>query len=91
MINNQSNYYFSFGPNPKFPYQNGWICITAPSLNLAIELYNMLYPNPNDNVLVNCSFVYTEDEFKNTNIYKNNDNLGAGCHKHYTITITDND
>lgn len=73
-----NNYYFTFGSSPSFPYQNGWVMIQAPNKQAAIQIFNAYYPPKSE--CVNCAFIYTEEEFKQTIMYKQNENLGAGCH-----------
>lgn len=73
------NFYFTFGTSPSFPYQNGWVVVQAPTKLAAINVFCSYYPRRAD--CINCSFVYTEEEFKRTGMYDKNDNLGAGCHE----------
>lgn len=81
-----NNYYYTFGANEQFPYQNGWIVIQADTRNTADTIFTHFYPNRNpNNPLLNCSFVYEENDFKRTSMYKNNSNMGFGCHKTFTL------
>lgn len=73
------NYYFTFGTSPSFPYQNGWVLVQAPNRQAAIQIFSAYYPAKYE-LLVNCSFIYTEEEFKETIMYRDRENLGAGCH-----------
>ncbi|MBD5585159.1 MAG: hypothetical protein HDQ88_08755 [Clostridia bacterium] len=77
-------YYFTYGNDEKFPYQHGWTEITAPSLICAQQIFRACHPNrKNDDGTesgcLNYSWHYTEDEFKETRMYEDDDNLGAGC------------
>lgn len=72
-------YYFTFGTDPGYPFQNGWVKIQAPSRREATEIFAIYFPSRDDEC-VNCAFIYEEEEFKETSMYKKNDNLGAGCH-----------
>lgn len=72
------NFYFTFGTSPAFPYQNGWVLVQAPNRHAAIQVFNAYFPPRCQ--CVNCSFIYTEEEFMNTIMYRENKNLGAGCH-----------
>ena len=78
-------YYYTFGSSATFPFQNGWVTITAPSRNMADALYMELYPCPKGDPTLNCSFVYTEKEFQKTNMVDGN--LGAKCHASYVVTV----
>lgn len=72
------NYYFTFGTYENFPFKGGWIIINAPNVVAAKEIFCRYFPS--DSGLLNCSFVYDEKEFKKTKMYKENSNLGSGCH-----------
>lgn len=80
-------FYFTFGSSPTFPFENGWITINADCKSDACKYFTELYPNPKDKDIINCAFIYSEDEFKETIMYENG-NLGAGCHKEYTVKPT---
>ena len=73
-----SNFYFTFGTNRQFPYQGGWVVVKAPDILIARKIFMFYFPH--ENGYLNCSFVYTEEEFKKTIMYKEKDNMGAGCH-----------
>lgn len=82
-------FYYTFGSNPIFPYQNGWVEIKAPDRQMADNVFMHFYPQTNkNNPCLNCAFVYKEEEFKNTIMAKKNTNLGFGCHKTFTLTCT---
>lgn len=77
-------FYYTFGTDKKFPYQNGWIEIAAPSQTEANDIFNQFYP-PRDNnqQILNCAFVYTEEKFRKTAIFNQNKNHNHGCHAVY--------
>ena len=80
--------YFTFGTSQTFPYQNGWIEIEAPSQTKACEYFKNKYPHPTKPDILNCSFIYSEEEFKNTIMFKEQNNLGAACHEKITTKQT---
>lgn len=57
-------FYFTFGSDEKFPYQNGYIMIIAEKYQDAIEKFKNTYPSriPGDATL-NYSFDYNEVEW----------------------------
>lgn len=63
-------YYFTFGSDIKYPYQNGYIIVQADNLNQAIEKFRNKYPDRNKGV-VNCAFWYSHQQWKNTTMCKN--------------------
>ena len=77
-------FYFTFGSSTTFPYQNGWIIINADDLSSACDYFRKMFPNPRNKDIVNCAFIYSEEEFKETIMYKYNSNLGANCHDEFT-------
>jgi hypothetical protein len=53
-----------------FPFYKGWIEIDAPTEGMAREAFRACYPDRHEGTL-NCSFVYTQDEFEKTDMFKN--------------------
>lgn len=74
-----SKFYFTYGTSEYMDFQGGWTEVIAKDENSAVNIFKAYHPNPNDEFLINCASVYTEEQFKRTNMYKINDNLGAAC------------
>lgn len=73
-------FYFTFGEYKPFPYQNGWVEVEAPTKSAAIKTFKEKYPNPRNENVVNCSFIYNEEEFNKTSMAKYG-NYGVYCHE----------
>ena len=75
-----NNYNIMFGSEGQ-PFKGGWIIIEAETIEQACKIFRAMYQykETNDTLLKFCS-IYTEEGFKQTEMYKDNDNLGAGCH-----------
>ena len=75
-----NNYYITFGSEGQ-PFKGGGIIIEAETIEQACKIFRAMYQyeETNDTLLKFCS-IYTEETFKQTEMYKGNDNLGAGCH-----------
>ncbi len=59
-----NKYYFSFGSDPAFPFQGGYLIVEAPTMQDACEVFRKYYPDrPNHTGILNCAFVYDEDDF----------------------------
>lgn len=56
------NYYFTFGSDPGFPYQNTYLIVKACSRQDAIDTFRSHHPDRNAGVL-NCAFWYTEEQW----------------------------
>lgn len=77
--------FFTFGSWEKFPYQMGYISITAPSVKMAIEEFRRNYPDINEGTL-NCSdYYYTEESKARIREHGN----GAGCHRRIVVESKD--
>ena len=63
-------FYFTFGSDKDFPYQNGYIVIFAGCQSAAIKEFRRKYPDRHTHC-INCSFVYTEDKWKQTGMGNN--------------------
>lgn len=63
-------YYYTFGTDPLFPHQNGWVEVIAASWPEAHSKFRAVYPDRHLNVL-NCAFFYEEDRWQKMNPPKN--------------------
>lgn len=73
------NFYFTFGTCIKQPFRGGWIIVKADHINDAIKIFNLYFPNNLRPDQINCADVYSEEDFKNTRMYKYG-NFGCRCH-----------
>ena len=78
-------FYFTFGYNPDFPYQNGWVEVLAKDREKAVEIYKIVFGESKEGY-VNCAGIYDEIHFKQSDMYKNG-NFGAKCHAVISIKI----
>ena len=56
------NFYFTFGSSKRFPYQNGYLIVQASSIQQAIALFRVYYPDFHEGT-VNCSDYYNQIEW----------------------------
>lgn len=73
-----NRFFFTFGLSEKFPFCGGWIEVIAPNRHTAVSLFRSKYPDIHEGI-VNCSDIYTSDEFEKTGMAAGN--LGACCHE----------
>lgn len=64
-------YYFTFGSDPGFPYQNAYLVVEADSEVSAIEKFRRKFPDRSPNVY-NASFCYSQEKWEE-----------LGCQKFY--------
>ena len=76
--------YFTYGTSDKMPFKGGWSIAEGKSYEECLALYKVAHPQE-DPTCVNCAFIYTEDEFKETSMYKDG-NMG---HKTWEIIRLD--
>lgn len=55
-------FFYTFGSNEKFPYQNGWVEVHATDWNEAHEKFRARFPDRHPNCL-NCAFYYDEEQW----------------------------
>ena len=68
-------FYFTFGTDPLYPYGiNDYVVVEANGINEACCLFNLVHPPREGSDLVNCAFIYGEEQF-----YRN-------CAKYYPDT-----
>jgi len=53
-------FYFTFGSDPGFPFQNTYIIVLAESEKAAVETFRDKYPDRHEDT-VNCAFWYSEE------------------------------
>jgi len=73
----QKTYYYTFGTDPKFPFQNGWVEVKASSWPEAHAKFRALYPDRHPHT-INCSFFYEEDRWQEMD--PENNWPGYRCH-----------
>lgn len=72
-------FYFTYASDEKFPFHAGWTEVRARDRSQACAIFNAHHPPRDDSACVNCSWIYDEAQFRNTEMYKRNDNFGKGC------------
>lgn len=77
-----AKFYFIYGTEGQ-PFVGGWTEIEAPNVNVACAAFRVYHPDKIEGLL-NCSSVYTEEQFKSTEMFATG-NFGFRCHE--TITL----
>lgn len=81
-----SKFYFTYGIEGQ-PFVGGWTEIEAPDGAIAAELFRAVHPDKTPGIL-NCAWVYSEEQFKQTEMADPNGNFGYFCHEKITVTRT---
>lgn len=76
--------YFTYGTSERMPFKGGWSIVEGETYEQCLALYKLVHKQP-DPDCINCAFIYTEEEFKETIMYKEG-NLG---HKTWEIIRLD--
>ena len=74
---------FTFGSSEKFPFQWGYVSITAPSLYEALAEFKRNWPDRTDGILNCADYYYIEEDVAHIKETQN----GGKCHKSIDITI----
>lgn len=77
-----ARFYFTYGLDGQ-PFVGGWTMVCAPNGHAACAAFRVYHPDKIDGLL-NCSSVYDESHFKNTEMCAE-DNLGFRCHEVITL------
>jgi hypothetical protein len=77
-----ARYYFTYGSEGQ-PFVGGWTEIEAPNGHAACAAFRAYHPDKTDGLL-NCSSVYSEEEFKRSVMYEKG-NFNARCHEVITL------
>ncbi len=60
----RNRYFYTFGSEPKFPYQSGWVEVRAASWDEAHAKFRARFPDrPGHEGILNCAFFYNEEEW----------------------------
>lgn len=54
--------YFSYGMDERFPFQDGYTEIEAPSRTIAVRMFQAIHPDRIPGI-INCAWIYAEDTF----------------------------
>ncbi len=76
-------YFFTYGTEGH-PFCGGWTEVEAPNFHVACTVFKAYHPNKTEGLL-NCSTVYSEEEFKKTKMAGPKGNFGKFCQE--TITV----
>ena len=79
-------YYFTFGIEGQ-PFEGGWVIVEAQNIEQAIAVFRAVFPDESEGI-VNCADYYSEERFKQTEMYKKNSNCGSGCHGTISLNIS---
>lgn len=71
-------FYFTFGSSDNMPFIGGWVEIFARDLKQAANIFKKMYPNTLNDEVLNCADYYTEEQFLQSGMVK--ENLGKRCH-----------
>lgn len=70
-------FYFTYGLEGQ-PFIGGWTEIDAPDMETAVKAFRVFHPDKIEGIL-NCSSVYTEEQFKATSMSGERGNFGRRC------------
>jgi len=77
-----NRYFYTFGSDLKFPYQNGWVEIRAVSWEEAHAKFRARFPSrPGHDGTLNCAFFYDEEQWKKMDPEHTWANYEWRCHK----------
>lgn len=68
MNKEKNKFYFTFGSDSGFPYQNTYLIVIAKTLHEAIGKFRNKYPDRHKGC-VNCAFWYTEKQWESVNMF----------------------
>lgn len=78
-------FYFTYGTSDSMPFHGGWSIVDAPDRTSAIALFRALHPDSTLGLL-NCSSIYTEDDFVKTSMFYNG-NFGYYCQEYINVEV----
>jgi len=79
-------FYFTYGTEGQ-PFYGGWTEVVAPNMDIAVAVFRMYHPDKIEGI-INCSTIYTEEEFNKTRMAGPDGNFHRFCHEIITVTRT---
>lgn len=77
-------FYFTYGTEGQ-PFYGGWTEVEADNIRAATFAFRAVHPDKTEGLL-NCSDLYTENQFKKTDMYqKPEGNFGYRCREIITL------
>lgn len=73
-------FYYTFGTAEHFPYSKGWVEVHAQNRQEADAFFRLRFPDHHEGTL-NCSFVYSQDEFRKQESVYNSHPHWRICHE----------
>ncbi len=64
-----NRYFYTFGSDPGFPFNGGYVEVHAATLQKAHEKFRKKYPDRHKKC-INCAFFYTEEQWEKTEMSK---------------------
>lgn len=78
-----ARFYFTYGTDGQ-PFSGGWTEVEADNISVACAAFRAYHPDQTEGLL-NCSSVYTEEQFKRTEMSGPNGNFHRFCHEVITL------
>lgn len=78
---------FTYGTSDTMPYQGGWSLVYAPDKAAACAAFRAFHPDRTPGIL-NCSSVYTAEEFEKTTMNGPDGNFNEKCHEVITLACS---
>ena len=79
MTDTEKRYFYTFGTDPRFPFEGGWVEVLAINQDEANSIFRHIFPGQRQGLL-NCAFSYTEEEFMRSKMAKQG-NFGKFCQR----------
>ena len=78
-------FYFTYGTEGQ-PFVGGWTEVHAPNRRIACEIFREYHPDKTEGLL-NCSSVYTREQFNRTKMSGPGGNFGAYAHEIIEVKV----
>ena len=78
-----AKFYFTYG-SEGHPFYGGWTEVEAPDVGAACAAFRAYHPDKTEG-LMNCSDVYTEKDFRKSDMYGPGGNFSHRCHEVITL------
>lgn len=81
-----AKFYFTYGTEGQ-PFVGGWTEVEAPDRRVACDVFRAIHPDKTEGLL-NCSSVYSEEQFSKTGMASRKGNFGSFCHEKISVAVT---
>lgn len=82
-----AKFFFTYGTDPRFPYQGGWTEIEAEDSHAAVSAFRKFHPDRENSDAYNFAGIYSEKSWAKTEMSQKNSCFDHSCRESIRVTV----